>query len=528
MTAQQLKNSILQMAVQGKLVPQDPNDEPASVLLERIRAEKERLIKEKKIKREKNPSVIFKGADNTPYEKIGDEVRSLADEVPFDIPDSWEWCRFSSLITLLSGTSYQKNDVCNSGIRILRGGNIQSYKLILEDSDVFLPLEYRDEEKNIQPGDTILVASTGSKAVIGKPAFVDKEYPNTQIGAFLRIARPIDPIIADYIALIFETEYYREHIRHSVQGTNINNIKAEYIENLLIPLPPHEEQVRVLAKLSGLEPALVQYDNVENTLQSLNASFPEALKKSILQEAVQGKLVPQDPSDEPAEALLERIRAEKQRLIKEGKIKKDKHESVIFRRDNSHYEKLDGVERRIDDELPFEIPENWCWCRLGTIAAVLGGKRIPAGRKLTECNTGHVYIRVSDMTDGGVSTDRLLYVPEDIYPSISKYIINKADVFITVAGTIGRVGKIPDELDGANLTENADRLVLAVVNQDWLIKVLQSGMIQEQIAEATTQVGQPKLAIVRIERFLIPLPPLHEQERIVSAINTTLSIVQKL
>ena len=186
------------------------------------------------------------------------------------------------------------------------------------------------------------------------------------------------------------------------------------------------------------------------------------------------------------------------------------------------------MERRIDDELPFEIPENWCWCRLGTIAAVLGGKRIPAGRKLTECNTGHVYIRVSDMTDGGVSTDRLLYVPEDIYPSISKYIINKADVFITVAGTIGRVGKIPDELDGANLTENADRLVLAVVNQDWLIKVLQSGMIQEQIAEATTQVGQPQLAIVRIERFLIPLPPLHEQERIVSAINTTLSIVQKL
>ena len=230
---------------------------------------------------------------------------------------------------------------------------------------------------------------------------------------------------------------------------------------------------------------------------------------------------------------------------------------------NTPYEKIGDEVRSLADEVPFDIPDSWewvrlgelfqhntgkalnaanCtgqlkqyittsnlyWCRLGTIAAVLGGKRIPAGRKLTECNTGHVYIRVSDMTDGGVSTDRLLYVPEDIYPSISKYIINKADVFITVAGTIGRVGKIPDELDGANLTENADRLVLAVVNQDWLIKVLQSGMIQEQIAEATTQVGQPKLAIVRIERFLIPLPPLHEQERIVSAINTTLSIVQKL
>ena len=186
------------------------------------------------------------------------------------------------------------------------------------------------------------------------------------------------------------------------------------------------------------------------------------------------------------------------------------------------------MERCIDDKLPFEIPENWRWCRLGTIAAVLGGKRIPAGRKLTEFNTRHVYIRVSDMTDGGVSTDRLLYVPEDIYPSISKYIINKADVFITVAGTIGRVGKIPDELDGANLTENADRLVLAGVNQDWLIKVLQSGMIQEQIAQATTQVGQPKLAIARIERFFIPLPPLAEQHRIVQRIAELLPLVKGL
>ena len=307
-----------------------------------------------------------------------------------------------------------------------------------------------------------------------------------------------------------------------------NTLNSDSLDALLIPLPPIMEQKRIFDKLHELTTPLLDYSAAEQKVTELNVNFPERLKKSILQEAVQGKLVPQDPSDEPAEALLERIRAEKQRLIKEGKIKKDKHESVIFRRDNSHYEKLDGVERCIDDKLPFEIPENWRWCRLGTIAAVLGGKRIPAGRKLTEFNTGHVYIRVSDMTDGGVSTDRLLYVPEDIYPSISKYIINKADVFITVAGTIGRVGKIPDELDGANLTENADRLVLAGVNQDWLIKVLQSGMIQEQIAQATTQVGQPKLAIARIERFLIPLPPLAEQHRIVQRIAELLPLVKGL
>ena len=522
MTAQQLKNSILQMAVQGKLVPQDPNDEPASVLLERIRAEKERLIKEKKIKREKNPSVIFKGADNTPYEKIGDEVRSLADEVPFDIPDSWEWCRFSSLITLLSGTSYQKNDVCNSGIRILRGGNIQSYKLILEDSDVFLPLEYRDEEKNIQPGDTILVASTGSKAVIGKPAFVDKEYPNTQIGAFLRIARPIDPIIADYIALIFETEYYREHIRHSVQGTNINNIKAEYIENLLIPLPPHEEQVQVLAKLSGLEPALVQYDNVENTLQSLNASFPEALKKSILQEAVQGKLVPQDPSDEPAEALLERIRAEKQRLIKEGKIKKDKHESVIFRRDNSHYEKLDGVERCIDDELPFEIPDSWEWVRLGTVFQHNTGKALNAsnrdGEKLT-------YITTSNLYWDRFVLDNLKTMPFTD-SEVDKCTVQQGDLLVCEGGDIGRAA-IWGSNEFMRIQNHIHRLrayVPVCTRFFYYLFYLYKG---------AGWIGGKGIAIQglssnAIHNLLFPLPPLHEQERIVSAINTALDIVQKL
>ena len=505
MTAQQLKNSILQMAVQGKLVPQDPNDEPASVLLERIRAEKERLIKEKKIKREKNPSVIFKGADNTPYEKIGDEVRSLADEVPFDIPDSWEWCRFSSLITLLSGTSYQKNDVCNSGIRILRGGNIQSYKLILEDSDVFLPLEYRDEEKNIQPGDTILVASTGSKAVIGKPAFVDKEYPNTQIGAFLRIARPIDPIIADYIALIFETEYYREHIRHSVQGTNINNIKAEYIENLLIPLPPHEEQVRVLAKLSGLEPALVQYDNVENTLQSLNASFPEALKKSILQEAVQGKLVPQDPSDEPAEALLERIRAEKQRLIKEGKIKKDKHESVIFRRDNSHYEKLGGVERCIDDELPFEIPETWAWVRIGTILSVSSGDSLT----------------VAQMNSAGSIP---VYGGNGIAGTHDKWNVCQRTLVIGRVGYYCGATHITEPFawvtDNAFITHFDEKLL----QMKWL-KFLIDYLEPRKRASST---AQPVISGKLLYPMLVPIPPLNEQHRIVQRIEELLTMVKGL
>ena len=522
MTAQQLKNSILQMAVQGKLVPQDPNDEPASVLLERIRAEKQRLIKEKKIKREKNPSVIFKGADNLPYEKIGDnEPVSIADEIPFDIPDSWEWVRLGSISTYAETKQKVNATSADPSIwgldleDIEKGGRLLEHKTVGERKAV-------GDKTVFSMGD--ILYSKLRPYLLKILVAPDDGICTPEIVPF-RVYGGIDP---HYIVNYLKSPFVDNLINSITYGVKMPRVGTETMTSLLVPIPPLEEQRRIVEKIDMVASAVSAYDVAYQKTEALNASFPEALKKSILQEAVQGRLVPQDPSDEPAEDLLERIRAEKQRLIKEGKIKKNKHESVIFRRDNSHYEKLDGVERCIDDELPFEIPGNWRWCRLGTIAAVLGGKRIPAGRKLTEYNTGHVYIRVSDMTDGGVSTDRLMYVPEDIYPSISRYIINKADVFITVAGTIGRVGKIPDELDGANLTENADRLVLAGVNQDWLIKVLQSGMIQEQIAEATTKVGQPKLAIARIERFLIPLPPLAEQHHIVQRIEELLPLVKGL
>ena len=441
--------------------------------------------------------------------------------MPFDIPDSWEWVRLGELFQHNTGKALNAANCTGQLKQYITTSNLYWDRFELDNLKEMYFSESEIEKCTVIKGD-LLVCEGGD---IGRASIWSYDYPMC-IQNHIHRLRAYVPLCTRFFYYLFDL--YKHIGWIGGKGIGIQGLSSNAIHSLLFPLPPLAEQHRIVETIDKLQPYTDAYADVESTLDTLNTTFPERLKKSILQEAVQGKLVPQDSSDEPAEALLERIRAEKQRLIKEGKIKKDKHESVIFRRDNSHYEKLDGVERCIDDELPFEIPENWCWCRLGTIAAVLGGKRIPAGRKLTECNTGHVYIRVSDMTDGGVSTDRLLYVPEDIYPSISKYIINKADVFITVAGTIGRVGKIPDELDGANLTENADRLVLAVVNQDWLIKVLQSGMIQEQIAEATTQVGQPKLAIVRIERFLIPLPPLHEQERIVSAINTTLSIVQKL
>ena len=237
---------------------------------------------------------------------------------------------------------------------------------------------------------------------------------------------------------------------------------------------------------------------------------PQELRSSILQLAIQGKLVEQRPEEGTGEELYQQIQAEKKRLIQEGKIKKEKPLPEIA-----------------EDEVPFEIPEGWKWVRLGDVASVLGGKRIPAGRTLTTENTGYKYIRVSDMKNGSVSIDSLLYVPSDIYPSISRYIINKEDVYITVAGTIGRVGKIPQQIDGSNLTENADRLVFQFLDQDWLIRCLESQLIQQQIIDATTKVGQPKLAIKRIQELLLPLPPVAEQKRIVAKIEELLPYLDR-
>ena len=466
-------------------------------------------------------------ADNLPYEKVGNnEPVCIADEVPFDIPDTWEWVRFSSVVNYSMGKTPQRkateywNNPTHSWVSIadmVADGHISKTKEGVNDyaSDKIF-------KGKKSPAGTLLMSF---KLTVGKVSLLDIDAFHNEAIISIYPFVDDDKTMTSYLFAVMPLLSKLGETKTAIKGNTLN---SDSLDNLWIPLPPFNEQKRICAKLNDLIPFIDKYGKYAQEVSTLRTSFPEQLKKSILQEAVQGKLVLQDPNDEPASVLLERIRAEKQALIKAGKIKKDKNESVIFRRDNSHYEKLNGIEHCIDDEIPFEIPENWCWCRLGTIASVLGGKRIPAGRKLSNENTGYTYIRVSDMKDGFVSTEDLHYVPKDIYPSISKYIIKKEDVFITVAGTIGRVGKIPLELDGANLTENADRLVFTTIDQEWLIKELQSNLIQSQIAEATTKVGQPKLAITRMEKLLIALPPLNEQHRIVSVYNSILPMIEQL
>ena len=237
----------------------------------------------------------------------------------------------------------------------------------------------------------------------------------------------------------------------------------------------------------------------------------DKLRKSVLQSAIQGKLTEQLATDDKVEDLLQAIKEEKELLIKEKKIKKQKPLPEIT-----------------EDEIPFAIPENWKWVRLGEITSIKGGKRIPVGKKLTTVNTGYKYIRVADMKNGTVIDTDIHYIDEEIYKKISAYTISKNDVYITCAGTIGRIGIVPDFFDGANLTENADKIILYFINKLWLCYALNSEAIQNQIRNVTTKVGQPKLAIKRIENMIIPLPPLAEQKRIVEKLDNVLANIDEL
>jgi len=517
MTAQQLKNSILQMAVQGKLVPQDPNDEPASVLLERIRAEKERLIKEKKIKREKNPSVIFKGADNTPYEKIGDEVRSLSDEIPFDIPDSWEWVTLKSIAISSLGKTLDKAK---------NKGELKPYlcsiNVYWDGIDLTTVKEARLEEGELpkyllKPGD-LLICEGGD---VGRSAVWESTQEMYYQNALHRV-RFYGGINPYFFQLLLECYKGNLILDTYSKGMTIKHLVQTALNAIIFPLPPLAEQNRIVDAINRLLPFLRSYDRTEKRITALNTEFPETLKKSILQEAVQGKLVPQDPSDEPAEALLERIRAEKQRLIKEGKIKKDKHKSVIFRRDNSHYEKLDGMERCIDDELPFEIPDSWEWVRLGTVFQHNTGKALNAsnrdGEKLT-------YITTSNLYWDRFVLDNLKTMPFTD-SEVDKCTVQQGDLLVCEGGDIGRAA-----IWGSNkpmrIQNHIHRLrayVPVCTRFFYYLFYLYKG---------AGWIGGKGIAIQglssnAIHNLLFPLPPLHEQVRIVSAIDTALDIVQKL
>ena len=529
MTAQQLKNSILQMAVQGKLVPQDPNDEPASVLLERIRAEKERLIKEKKIKREKNPSVIFKGADNTPYEKIGDEVRSLADEVPFDIPDSWEWVRLIDVCEYIQrGKSpkyslIKKYPVVAQKCNQWSGFSIEKAQFIEPDS-----LSSYGPERLLQDND-LMWNSTGL-GTLGRMAIYKiaaNPYELAVADSHVTVIRPLKQfVLPEYLYYYFANPTVQSVIEDQADGTTKQKeLATATIKAYLTPIPPLDEQRRILEKLSEVLPVVNSYGAVYDETAAMQEAFPERLKKSILQEAVQGKLVPQDPSDEPAEALLERIRAEKQRLIKEGKIKKDKHESVIFRRDNSHYEKRGSEEVCIDDELPFDIPSTWMWSRLSSIVTVLGDGI--HGTPVYSANGTTAFINGNNLQDGKIVIKPDTKRVTDEEASKHKRCLTKDTVLLSINGTIGNVAFY----DGEHVILGKSACyfnLLSGVSKEYVRLVLETDYFAKYAVSVATGTTIKNVPLAGMRNLLVPIPPTAEQAEIVQAVALALNLVAAL
>ena len=356
-----LRQKILDLAIRGKLVPQDPDDEPASVLLERIRQQKQQMVKEGKLKPKdiKNDSVIFVGEDNLHYEKFADgSVKCIEDEIPFDLPEGWAWCRLSMVGTTNIGLTYKPTEVKETGTIVLRSCNIKNGKINFADL-VRVQADIR-ENQYIYKNDILICARNGSQSLVGKCAIMQDLPEAASFGAFMAVFRSI---CNQYVYYYFNTSLFRSSFSND-DSKQINQVTQAILRDTLIPLPPFAEQTRIVAKLHEI---LSLADFINDGTEQIEMIITNA-KSKILDLAIRGQLVPQDPADEPASVLLERIRAEKEELIKQGKIKRDKKESFIFRgEDNSYYLRTGELVESLEDWDFEELPDGWSVCCLGEL-----------------------------------------------------------------------------------------------------------------------------------------------------------------
>ena len=516
MNGKQLKNSILQWAIQGKLVPQDPNDEPASVLLERIRQEKERLIKEKKIKRDKNASIIYRGEDNSYYEKFiaTGEVKCIDEEIPFEIPNGWEWTRIGNIFNHTSGKQ-QSGSNKNGGTpqKFITTSNLYWGYFILDNVKVMNFTEEEMKTCSAAKGD-LLVCEGG--AGYGRSAIWNYDYDICLQNHVHRL-RPCINGICEYV---YHFIYLlKESNKLASVGTAMPGLSANRLKGLLLPFPPLPEQKRIVAKLEELLPLIKKYSEVQDCLEELNISINDKLKKSILQEAIQGKLVPQIADEGTAQELLEQIRQEKLQLVKDGKLKKSAlTDSIIFKGDdNKYYEQVGNTSRCIDEEVPFDIPSTWIWTRLSCIANVYTGNSISEAEKKSKFTNvkGRYYIGTKDVDlKNRITYNNGVAIPKQ-YESAFR-IAPKSSVLMCIEG--GSAGK-----------------KIAVLNQDvcfgnklccfaayteiskYVYYYLQSPIFLDVFNQYKTGIIGG-VSIAKVKEILLPLPPLQEQQHIVAQI----------
>ena len=517
MNGTQLKNSILQWAIQGKLVPQDLNDEPASVLLERIRAEKAKLVKEKKIKKDKNESIIYRGEDNSYYEKFiaTGEVKCIDEEIPFEIPATWEWCRLGYIFSHCTGKALNGTH---------RKGNLYTY---ITTSNLYwdrfelssLKEMYFTEEElgkcTATKGD-LLVCEGGD---IGRSAIWNYGY-DIRIQNHIHKLRP-------YIPLCTRFFYYVMYLYKGIgyiggKGIGIQGLSSGALHNILIPTPSINEQERIVSQIEAIMPIAAKYEKSQEELNQLNDSIHNRLRKSILQEAIQGKLVPQIPEEGTAQELLEQIRQEKQKLVKEGKLKKSAlTDSIIYKGDdNKYYEQIGYEVTDITDDIPFEIPINWTWVRLKDLCTINTG----ATFKKEEVSSDNKGIRV--LRGGNIQRFQLCIKPDDLFISeekVKENILLKQNDIVTPAVTslenIGKMARV--EMNMCNTTVGGFVFIIrpfgtSVYFSKYLLTFMSSPTAIEYMKSITNKSGQAfyNIGKERLMNALVPVPPLAEQGRI--------------
>jgi len=451
-------------------------------------------------------------SDNLPYEKVGkNEPVCIADEVPFDIPESWEWVTLKQIAVTALGKTLDKSK------------NIGEYRPYLCSINVYWTgidlstvkqARFEDSELSkyqLNKGD-LLICEGGD---VGRSAVWDRDEEMYYQNALHRV-RFYGNIEPRFFQLLMESYKGAKILDNYSKGMTIKHLVQNSLNSIYFPLPPLAEQRRIVEKIKQLTPYLKKYGSVETTLSNLNLAFPDDLKKSILQYAVQGKLVPQDPADEPASVLLEHIRAEKEQLIKAGKIKRDKHESVIFRRDNSYYEKVDGIERCIDDELPFEIPDSWEWTTIGTTCINI---QYGSSRKSESTGTMAV-LRMGNIQNGRIDTQKLVYTSDK--EEIAHYPLEYNDLLFNRTNSKELVGKTAIYKSEVSAIYAGYLIrITPLIDSDYLNYVMQTQFYWVYCQNVRSDaIGQSNINAEKLKNFIYPLPPLHEQKRIAKKLNS--------
>ena len=527
MNGKQLKNSILQWAIQGKLVPQDPNDEPASVLLEKIRQEKERLIKEKKIKRDKNASIIYRGEDNSYYEKIlaTGEVKCIDEEVPFEIPQGWEWERIGNLFETTSGStplSRNPDYYQNGSINWVRTTDLNNGVLCKTEIQI-TEKACSDYNLTILPQNSVCIAMYGGAGTIGKHSILQFD---TTINQSVCAIKPNGYCNMDYLHTFIEYQrpYWMDFAAGSRKDPNINQL---IIKHCLLPIPPQKEQTRIVEKLSLLYPYITLYGECQIKLDYINKEILDKLKKSILQEAIQGKLVSQLEEEGTAKELLGQIKAEKQRLVKDGKLKKSAlNDSVIFKGDdNKYYEKIGKKCVDITDEIPFDLPCNWCWCRFSNIASMTIGKTPARGEQTYWINGKYNWVSISDMIDGGLISRTKEKVSDLAVEEVfSAPISEKGCLLMSFKLSIGKTSILDiDAFHNEAIITIRPVIDKEYVMRNYLFKVLP---LIANLGESKDAIKGKTLNSKSLSNLLIPLPSLVEQQRIVEKIEQLMQLLK--